>query len=138
MIGGGPVCWQSKRQKSGSTSTAEAEYIALREAAKKAVWVKRLLEKLHVADSFVSKDGILTYTDNQSALAMAKGTNSSKTKHVDVSYHYVRGCVQEGEINLNYIRTNHMLADILTKPLSRQKAEPISRRIFNQWLSLAI
>lgn len=138
MIGGGPVCWQSKRQKSVSTSTVEAEYIALCEAAKQAVWARRLLEELHVSDSFMSKGGILTYTDNQSALAIAKGTNSSKTKHMDVAYHYVRECIQEGKINLNYIRTNHMLADILTKPLSRQKADSICRKIFNHLLRLAI
>lgn len=132
MIGGGPVCWQSKQQKSVSTSTTEAEYMALCEAAKQAVWVTRLLEELHVADKLIDEGGILSFTDNQSALAIAKGTNSSKTKHIDVAYHFIRECIQAKKINLKYIATDKMLADILTKPLPQQKAKSICEQIFNK------
>lgn len=73
---------------------------------------------------------MLTLTDNQSALAIAKGTSSSKTKHIDVAYHFVRDCVRDQKINLNYIPTTEMLADILTKPLSHVKAKPLCDKIF--------
>ena len=91
MLGGGPVSWQSRRQKSISTSTAEAEYVALFEAAKQSIWVKRLLEELNVTEELLG-DKMVTFTDNQSAIAIAKGTNSTKTKHIDVAYHFVREC----------------------------------------------
>ena len=116
MLGNGPVCWQSKKQKSVSTSTAEAEYVALFEGAKQSTWVIRLLQELGAADLLHDNGSILTYTDNQSALAIAEGTNSTKTKHIDIAYHFVRECIQNKKIHVKYIPTNLMLADILTKP----------------------
>ena len=130
MLGNGPICWQSRRQKSISTSTAEAEYVALFEAAKQAIWVTGYLKELRLSDTLIDNGGILTFTDNQSALAIAKGANSAKTKHIDVKYHHVRKCVHDGIININYIPTAKMLADILTKPLPISKAEPILQQIF--------
>lgn len=130
MLGGGPLCWQSRRQKSISTSTAEAEYVALFEAAKQALWLTRLVKEFKIVDEIIGKKGILSFTDNQSALAIAKGTNSAKTKHIDIAYHFVQNCVQENIIDLNYVPTNKMLADILTKPLPRAKAEPLCQQLF--------
>ncbi|KAI0994142.1 hypothetical protein K3495_g14041 [Podosphaera aphanis] len=130
MLGGGPVCWQSRRQKSISTSTAEAEYVALFEASKQAAWTTGFLNELRVANTLIDKDGLLTYTDNQSAQAIAKGSNSTRAKHIDVAYHYVRKCVQDRTINVKYIPTNQMLADILTKPLPFSKANPLHKQIF--------
>lgn len=96
FIGSGPVCWQSKRQKSIATSTMEAEYIALFEAAKQVIWVTRLLRELQVADELTGPDGMKVYTDNQSALALTNETNSTKAKHIDVAYHLTRRCVKIG------------------------------------------
>ncbi|KAI0991612.1 hypothetical protein K3495_g16575 [Podosphaera aphanis] len=130
MLGGGPVCWQSRRQKSVATSTAEAEYIAIFEAAKQAVWFNRFIKELHAEKLFLNSGGTRTLTDNQSALALAKGTNSARTKHIDVAYHYTRECITNGDIELEYIPTDKMLADILTKPLPNPKLCPIAKRIF--------
>ncbi|KAI0999619.1 Retrovirus-related Pol polyprotein from transposon TNT 1-94 [Podosphaera aphanis] len=130
MLDGGPVCWQSKQQKSVSTSTAEAEYVALSEAAKQAVWVNRLLGELHVGDAITNAGGSLILSDNQSALSIAGGTNSAKTKHIDVTCHFVRECIEEKKIQVKYIPTNMMLADLLTKPLSHSKARPSCHELF--------
>ncbi|KAI1005464.1 hypothetical protein K3495_g2750 [Podosphaera aphanis] len=130
MLGGGPVCWQSKQQKSVSTSIAEAEYVALSEAAKQAVWVNRLLGELHVGDAITNASGSLILSDNQSALSIAGGTNSAKTKHIDVACHFVRECIEEKKIQVKYIPTNMMLADLLTKPLSHSKARPLCYELF--------
>ena len=123
MLGNGPVCWQSRQQKSISTSTAEAEYVALFELSKHTIWVTKFLSELLVANELIGKNGMLAYTDNQSAIAIAKGTNSPKTKHIDIAYHFVRQCVKDKLIDLEYIPTNEMLADILTKPLSQSKTK---------------
>lgn len=130
MLGDGPVCWQSKKQKSVATPTIEAEYIALFEASKQAIWVTRLLRELHVMDELVGSKGMLVYSDNQSALALAKGTNSSKAKHIDVAYHFTRDCVLNGTIRVEYIPTDSMLADILTKPLTPSRTSILCRKIF--------
>ena len=113
-----------------STSTAEAEYVALFEASKQVVWVTGFLNELRIGSTLIDSTDILTFTDNQSALAIASGANTTKTKHIDVAYHFVRKCVKEGKINLKYIPTNQMLADILTKPLTYSKIKPLCEEIF--------
>ena len=130
MLEGVPICWQSRRQRSVSTSTAEAEYVALCEASKQITWVTEFLSKLHVSHELIGHGGMLTYTDNQSAIAIAKGTNSTKTKHIDIAYHYVRKRVLDGKVNLQYIPTDRMLADILTKPLPYSKAKNLCKELF--------
>lgn len=62
--------------------------------------------------------------DNQGSLALAKNPEfHSRTKHIEVQYHWIRELVEGGEVNLSYIPTNDMLADALTKGLSRNKHE---------------
>ncbi len=58
------------------------------------------------------------YEDNQSCIAMIHGqSNHQKSKHISPKYHYTREQVQIGEIEVKYIKTEEMTADILTKPL---------------------
>ncbi|KAI0999298.1 hypothetical protein K3495_g8898 [Podosphaera aphanis] len=104
--------------------------MAIYEASKLAVWFNRFVKDLRASEELLDHGGTITLTDNQSALALAKGTNSSKTKHIDVAYHYTRECIRNGDIKLDYIPTGDMLADILTKPLPSSKLNPINDRIF--------
>lgn len=68
--------------------------------------------------------------DNQGAIAIAKNpVDHSRTKHIDIRYHYIRECVQNGQIQLQYCPTEDMKADILTKPLAKQKFEYLRREI---------
>lgn len=111
MLGGGPVC--------------------LYEASKQAVWISKFMKELSVSDEIMDDDDMVVFTDNQSALAIAKGTDSAKTKHIDVAYHYVRYCLQKKLTDIKYIPTTMMLADILTKPLPNSKARPLHQKIFS-------
>lgn len=68
--------------------------------------------------------------DNQGAIAIAKNpVDHARTKHIDIRYHYIRECVQNGQIQLKYCCTENMKADILTKPLPRQKFEYFREKI---------
>ena len=49
--------------------------------------------------------------------------------HIDTRYHYIRECVEESKIGVNYVRTDDQLADILTKALDRKKFLKKRRRI---------
>ena len=51
------------------------------------------------------------------------------TKHIDTKYHYIRLCVEESKIEVNYVCTNDQLADILTKSLGRVKFVEMRGRI---------
>ena len=62
--------------------------------------------------------------DNQGAIAIARNPVShSCTKHIDIKYHYICEAIQSEDIDLEYCPTEMMVADILTKPLPRERFE---------------
>ncbi|TPX55991.1 DNA-directed DNA polymerase, partial [Powellomyces hirtus] len=114
MLNGAAISWKSQRQKSTALSTAEAEYIALAECAKEALWIQGLLSEL----SATEQTAVLIYEDNQAAIKLAANpTHHQRTKHIDVRYHFLRDLVSNERIHLQYIESKLMLADTLTKPL---------------------
>jgi hypothetical protein len=101
-------------QRSVSTSTAEAEYHALAYAGKEAVWIRSLLGQL----GFTQDQPMTIYGDNQGALALSENPEfHARTKHIDVSAHYIRELTEDHIVKLEYKPTDEMLADCLTKPL---------------------
>lgn len=62
------------------------------------------------------------HMDNQSAMQVAKNPeHHSRMKHLDLSYYWLRDEVERGTIGIKYIPTDDMVADLLTKPLTKQK-----------------
>ena len=56
--------------------------------------------------------------DNKSAIALSKNpVHHERSKHIDTRYHYVRECVERGQIDIEHVSTTEQLADILTKAL---------------------
>jgi len=85
-LNGGPITWESKRQSTVATLTAEAKYEAAAMATKEALWLRRLLLALSVVSGAVPMG-----EDNQSCLALVNNPEATgRTKHVDVAYHMVR------------------------------------------------
>lgn len=111
---GGPITWGTKKQATVALSTAEAEYMALSMATQDAMWLRSLnkefkMEKLTPTTIFC---------DNKSAIDLAHTTiHHSRSKHIDIRHHYVREKIASGDIELQYIDTGNMTADILTKGL---------------------
>ena len=125
FLSGGAVSWFSKKQATVALSTAEAEYVALSQAAQEGTWLKRLLTELGMSDS-----PTVILEDNQGAMAIAKNpVNHSRTKHTDIRYHYICECVQNEQVKVQYCPTVDMKADILTKPLTKQRFEYLRREI---------
>ena len=116
-LAAGAVSWVSKLQTVAALSTIEAEYMAATEACKEAIWLKRLVEELGH-----TQQNIPVYCDSQSALHIARNPSShSRTKHIDVQYHFVREVVEEGSVDMQKIHTKDNLADIMTKPVNSDK-----------------
>ncbi|KAH9752632.1 hypothetical protein KPL71_014771 [Citrus sinensis] len=110
-LGGGPVSWRSILQSIIALSTMEAEYMAVTEAVKEALWLKGLL-----GDLGVIQENIAVFCDNQSAIFLAKNqTYHARTKHIDVKYHYVREIIESGVVLLRKIDTKDNPSDMLTK-----------------------
>lgn len=116
LLNGAPISWSSQRQNCVSLSTTEAEYVALANGTKEAIWLRRLLNELGIRC-----DSVKIYVDNQSAISLANNPEYHKrSKHIDVRYHFVRDVVHKREITVEYIPSDKQLADILTKPLPRE------------------
>ena len=129
-MGSGAISWSSKRQSTVALSSCEAEYIAETQAAKEAIWLRRLLQEMLLQEN---PSPTTIFADNQGAIALAKNPQfHARTKHIDTNVHFVREKQAEGVITLEYIPTEQQLADGLTKPLPR---EPFQR--FRSSLGLA-
>jgi hypothetical protein len=114
MLGGAAVAWRSKRQSCVTLSTTEAEYVALCHAA-----VTAHILQLTLAFMGCGQSGpVPVFEDNQAARSLASGEGvSSRTKHIDVKYHYVREAVTRGVIAVMGVGTAEQRADVLTKAL---------------------
>ncbi len=119
ILNGGAICWSSKRQPTVAASTTEAEYMAAAFAVKEALWVRTLM-----GDLALDIGTVKIMADNQSAIKLLKNPIASmRSKHIDVVYHFAREKVARKEVVFEYVRTEHMLADMLTKPVPRSKLE---------------
>jgi hypothetical protein len=117
-LAGGAISWSSKKQATIALSTTEAEYIALTQAAKESIWIQGLLGEL----GFTAINGNLIYGDNQGSIALAYNPEyHARTKHIDIQYHFIRECVQDGKIALEYCATADMVADGMTKALAKER-----------------
>lgn len=116
QMGHGTISWRSKKQPTVSLSSTEAEYKAMSDLCKEALWLCSLLNELHLRPS----SSIPLHVDNEGAEALAKNPeHHTRTKHIDTRYHFIRECVTTKKISVHHVASRDMVADTLTKPLSR-------------------
>lgn len=114
---GSAISWESKKQRTVALSTCEAEYMALSEACREAIYLRNLEAELTGSLRKVS-----LYNDSQSALKLANNHQSHKrSKHIDVRYNFIREVIANGVIEAKYLSTSDMPADLLTKGLNEVK-----------------
>eukprot|EP00253_Pinus_taeda_P026673 PITA_26673 len=110
----GAVSWMSKKQSVVALSTIEAEYMTATRASKEAVWLQRLCSSMGLGQGAIRID-----CDNQSAIFLAKNpAHHSKTKHIDVQYHFVRDMIEVKKVLLVKVDTLKNIVDALTKSVS--------------------
>ena len=111
---GCPVAWKSKKSTIVALSTAEAEYDAAVEAAKTSLWIARMAaEAMRLTPA-----PVVMFEDNQACIKITQNLAiSARTRHFDRRMWWLRNNVQTGAIVLQYVPTEHQLADILTKIL---------------------
>lgn len=114
LLGDSVMSWRSKKQETVSTSTTEAEYKAVYKGLQEAVWLVALLKSLgHAAPACPS-----LLVNNQGALMLSLNPMyQSRSKHIDVKFHWIREVLEEGAITISYTSTNSNLADLFTKAL---------------------
>ncbi len=122
FVGLGTISWSAKKQPIITLSSTEAEYVALTHAAKDILWIHKILKEF----SFLHNLSLPTtlYCDNQGAIRLSKdATFHGRTKHIDVHFHFIRQTITSRDVELLYIPTEKMVADIFTKSLARVKFE---------------
>lgn len=125
FVFGNLVSWSSKKQTTVATSSSEAEYIALSSAVSEAVWLSGILDDLKLKNS----SPVTIYEDNQGCIGMAKNCESKRSKHIDVKHHFVRDHISNGNVRIEYVRTEDQLADLFTKPMDAGRLGQLGRRL---------
>lgn len=123
---GGVIDWSCRKQKCVALSSTEAEYIALAECLQEVLWIRKLMDDIGEQLDFP----IPVKEDNQSCIALTKADrNEKKSKHIDTKYNFVKDLVHQGVVRLQYCPSEHMEADLLTKPLPAVKLKNLRSAI---------
>jgi hypothetical protein len=89
------------------------------QATKEAIWITKLIMNLGYMEE---KKMMVIRCDNQGAVSLTKNlTHHARTKHIDVQHHFVRERVENGEVRFEYCPIEQMVADVLTKALSKEQ-----------------
>ncbi|KAJ9544671.1 hypothetical protein OSB04_024378 [Centaurea solstitialis] len=117
FIGDKLVSWTSKKQNCVSNSTAEAEYVAAASCCSQVLWMKTQL-----LDYGYKLKRVPIYCDSESAIAiMSNPVQHSKTKHIDIRYHFIKDNVEKGNIEMFFVQTDYQLADLFSKSLDEKR-----------------
>ncbi|GJR39546.1 retrotransposon protein, putative, ty1-copia subclass [Tanacetum coccineum] len=128
VLNGDAVDWKSSKQSTTAMSVTEAEYIAASEAATEAVWIRKFISGLGIVPTI--NEPVKMFCDNSAALLIANEPEVQKgARHYHRRYHYVRECIELGEINLLKVHTDDNLADPFTKALPKGKLTQHARSI---------
>jgi hypothetical protein len=120
MAFGGPIDWKATKQKTVTTSTTEAELLAMSEAAKSPMMWLRLFKAIQ----FDPGHQVTLQCDNSQTIGLLTKESPqlrTKLRHVDIHHHWLRQEVQAGRLPVTWTKTADMVADGLTKMLPRLK-----------------
>ena len=116
LLAGGAISWKSAKQTLIAPSTMAAEFIACYEASNHRIWLRNFVTRLRIVDNI--ERPLKLFCDNKSTVLYSNNNRSStKSKHIDIKFLVVKEIVQIGQISIEHIGTNSMLADPLTKGL---------------------
>ena len=113
-LGRGPVYAKSTVQKLNTVSSAESELVGLSDSTSQIIWTREFLQGqgYNIGPAKI-------YEDNTSAIKLAENgrSNSSRTRHIAIRFFFISDRINSKEIVVEYMKTQDMIADILTKPM---------------------
>lgn len=131
MCAGACVMYLSRTQKSVTLSSTEAEYVAMAEGMKEAIFLRYLWSFI-----FPSRDVGCTVIreDNVGAIHLASNpATTPNSKHIDIRHHFIRERVARGEFRVVHVRSDLQRADFLTKPLPKEAFFSHRNFVMNIW-----
>ena len=127
-LAGGPISWQSRKQKTRAMSSCEAEFISLTEATKEVLWLTYFLDELGIEYNTPR-----IFTDSRSAMEWSKNAvHHQRTKHVALKYFFVRDEVRNNRVKIEYISTKDNEADIMTKSTVKSVFQKLAPRVMGR------
>nr|GFA41858.1 retrovirus-related Pol polyprotein from transposon TNT 1-94 [Tanacetum cinerariifolium] len=106
-------------------SSAEAEYVSLSACCAQVLWMRTQL-----TDYGFHFDKISMYCDSKATIAIScNPVLHSRTKHIDVRYHFIKEKVEKGIVELFVVGTEYQLADLFTKALPEERFKYLVRRL---------
>ena len=116
-LAGGVISWQSHTQKTVALSSMEAEYMAISNCSKQAIWIKALLSEIRIWLKSVP-----IYGDNQGSIFIASNpVQESRTKHINIWYHFIYDLISAKEVELIFVPGEMNPANMFTKNLAKVK-----------------
>nr|GEW56764.1 hypothetical protein [Tanacetum cinerariifolium] len=113
------ISLSSKRQKSATIYSTEAEYIAFSGCCAQILWMR-----LQLTDYGLGFNKIPMYCDNKSVISLCfNNVQHSRSKHIDIRYHFIKEHVKNMVIELYFVNTEYQMADLFTKALGRERTE---------------
>nr|GEY76288.1 copia protein [Tanacetum cinerariifolium] len=132
FLGDKLVSWSSKKQKSTAISTTEAEYIAMSGCCAQILWMRSQL-----TDYGFDFNKIPLYCDNRNAIALCcNNVQHSRSKQIDIRHHFIQERVEKGVVELYFVTTDYLLANIFTNALPRERFEFLLSRLGIKNMSL--
>ena len=121
--GNAAIAWSSRLQSIITLSSTEAEYVALGEAVKSAIYLRNLLREVCNMQNIPP---VVFLEDNQGTIKQALNLHtSSRNKHIDIRYHFLKHhfADESQSFSVHYVPTSLQAADLLTKSVNRVKVE---------------
>ncbi|GJR11144.1 retrovirus-related pol polyprotein from transposon TNT 1-94 [Tanacetum coccineum] len=119
------VSWMSKKQDCTAMSSAKAKYVALSASCAQVMWMR-----IQLKDYGFNYNKIPLYCYSQSAIAIScNPVQHSRTNHIHTRYHFIKEQVENGIIELYFVRTEYQLVDMFTKALLEDRFQYLIRRI---------
>ena len=117
FLGSRLVSLQCKKQTTVSTSTAEAEYVAASSCCSQVLWIQQ-----HLRDYGLKFLTTPILIDNSAAISITKNpVQHSKTKHIEIRYHFIRDCYEKKLIDIEKVHTDYQKADLFTKAFDKTR-----------------
>ncbi|GJS63910.1 putative ribonuclease H-like domain-containing protein [Tanacetum coccineum] len=105
------ISWQCKKQSIMANSTTEAEYVAAANCCGQVLWIQN--QMMDYGFNFMNTK---IHIDNESTISVIKNPIShSRTKHIEIRFHFIRDCYEKRLIEVIKIHTDHNVVDLLTK-----------------------
>ncbi|GJV43843.1 putative ribonuclease H-like domain-containing protein [Tanacetum coccineum] len=105
------ISWECKKQTIVANSTTEAEYVVAANCCWQVLWIQN--QMMDYGFNFMNTK---IHIDNKSTISVIKNLVAhSRTKHIEIRFHFIRDCYEKRLIEVIKIHTDHNVADLLTK-----------------------